>query len=171
MGENTHPADPDTDRRTGATGRRPTAVATPAHNPLEAVKAPRSGASQDRLQVTYVRSTLSCPDFRTDNAGASTLPTKIATTRAAVGPWVVAIAERSGLSDRRSRSTNNTLGSAQTRPHSRNEGSAVDFALGKLGRVGRPVRPSPPRDHQNARTLKGCPSARCARPLTARTTR
>jgi len=110
--EQSHPAPPERQHRNAA-----------VQPPLRRQPTIRWAASaQDRLQVTYARSALSCPDFRTDHAYASTLPTKIATTRGAVGLRVATSAERAALRDRRSRSTPNTLGSAQTRPHSRNGG-------------------------------------------------
>ena len=53
--------------------------------------------------------------------------------RGASGPW-----------DRRSRSTTNTLGSAQTRPHSRNDGIHSRSCVREVGGGGRPPRPSVP---------------------------
>ena len=53
--------------------------------------------------------------------------------RGASGPW-----------DRRSGSTTNTLGSAQTRPHSRNDGIHSRSCVREVGGGGRPPRPSVP---------------------------
>ena len=91
-----------------------------------------------RGYICAQRSTL--PRLRTDTACASTPQPRSPRPAEHRAPRVASIAERWGPSGPPVKIDNHDLGSAQTRPHSRTVGYAVDLELGK--ERGRPPRPS-----------------------------